>query len=99
MCFNSKGNNKIVSLPKEFFALENLTQLFLYGNGIMMVQEEIVQLKNLCTLALSNNCLMEVPMQLKKLTKLTSLTLYDNPCLNKEELEELGTLLNMDLCN
>jgi Leucine-rich repeat (LRR) protein len=86
-----------VSLPLELFKLKKLQKLYLYGNQFMLLSDEIVHLQNLTTLALSSNCLMEVPMHLQALSKLQSLTLYDNPLLSKEDINELGRLLNIEL--
>mmetsp|Transcript_9894 Transcript_9894/g.17830 ORF Transcript_9894/g.17830 Transcript_9894/m.17830 type:complete len:269 (-) Transcript_9894:38-844(-) len=73
------GNSRISKIPQSISLLNDLEELYLYGNCISEFPIEICELSSLRVLNLGRNQLTTVPEQIESLQKsLQELQLYDN---------------------
>ncbi len=93
------SHNQINTLPKEFFTLETVEQLYLKDNCITNI-DPIIQLSNLQELDLSHNVLISLPEAIDTLSHLKDLNLENNQ-LNKlpNRIMSLVNLRKLELGN
>ncbi|TAF62431.1 MAG: leucine-rich repeat domain-containing protein, partial [Cytophagales bacterium] len=88
------SNNLIGVLPPELINLTNLTDLYLFGNGITGLPSQIGNLTNLEYLNVGLNELISIPSSVGNLTKLKWLNLRANQI--NSIPTEIGNLINLE---
>jgi hypothetical protein len=92
------NNNKIETISKSIFRLQELIYLYLANNNITNIPEEIGLLKELVDFNISNNKLKYVPKNICELENLTYLCLSNNQITSlPSEIGKCSNLYYLDL--